>query len=582
MIRTKDHKTMPIFDPWEFLGPKRRKLMDQSWAGLFKNHMLNELPVGTLKPYFASGWGRPTKELYSILGALVLQQMHDLSDEQTVYQMAFNQQWHYALDITSSADEATYLCEKTLYNFRKIMTDNRLDEHLFNTTTEKLAQVFNVDTTLQRLDSVHIQSNMRHLSRIGIFAKTIHKFLTNLKRRYPQQFQQVDTDIADRYLSGKAPGCFSLVKPSEAAATLKQAARDLYRLVQQFGTDEAICSMHSYKLLARVLAEQCTIGESTDEQPHPVELKPAGQISSESLQNPSDPDAGYSANKGKGYQVQLMETYSEQNEPEQKQKQLNLITHVAVESADTHDAHALMPAIESTQDRDLGPQQVVCDAAYGADENCQAAQQHSVEVVSPVMGTTQKTHGLESFEFGEQGEVIRCPQGHAPVKVKKRKNRHSAVFGVEQCGSCPFFDQCSVKKGTRRYYLNYDDKQQRCAVRRAAEQTDEFQDRYRRRAGVEATMSEYDRRTGVKKLRVRGLKAVRFCAVLKAVGLNILRAAAVKRAQTEDYDPDYAAGTAHYGLIWLFKERVMHFWGSTIKFLRVEPGFYDLDVKNTA
>lgn len=37
-------------------------------------------------PFFASGvgGGRPTKELYSIVGALVLQQMHDLSDEQTV------------------------------------------------------------------------------------------------------------------------------------------------------------------------------------------------------------------------------------------------------------------------------------------------------------------------------------------------------------------------------------------------------------------------------------------------------------------------------------------------------------------
>ena len=37
-------------------------------------------------------------------------------------------------------------------------------------------------------------------------------------------------------------------------------------------------------------------------------------------------------------------------------------------------------------------------------------------------------------------------------------------------------------------------------------------------------MSEYDRRTGVKHLRVRGMKAVRFAAIMKAIGLNILRA----------------------------------------------------------
>ncbi len=61
--------------------------------------------------------------------------------------------------------------------------------------------------------------------------------------------------------------------------------------------------------------------------------------------------------------------------------------------------------------------------------------------------------------------------------------------------------------------------------------SEKFKDRYRWRAGVEATMSEYDMRTGVKHLRVRGIKAVRFCATLKALGVNILRAAAVRAAK---------------------------------------------------
>ena len=42
-------------------------------------------------------------------------------------------------------------------------------------------------------------------------------------------------------------------------------------------------------------------------------------------------------------------------------------------------------------------------------------------------------------------------------------------------------------------------------------------------------MSEYNALTGVKKLRVRGFNAVRYCATLKAAGLNLLRAAAVRR-----------------------------------------------------
>ena len=44
-------------------------------------------------------------------------------------------------------------------------------------------------------------------------------------------------------------------------------------------------------------------------------------------------------------------------------------------------------------------------------------------------------------------------------------------------------------------------------------------------------MSEYDRKTGVKNLRVRGMEVVRLCATLKAVGINIFRATAFRRAK---------------------------------------------------
>ncbi|MEA3464394.1 MAG: transposase, partial [Thermodesulfobacteriota bacterium] len=56
--------------------------------------------------------------------------------------------------------------------------------------------------------------------------------------------------------------------------------------------------------------------------------------------------------------------------------------------------------------------------------------------------------------------------------------------------------------------------------------TKEFKEQYRYRAGVEATMSDLDRVTGLKHLRVREMIPVRVAATLKAAGLNIHRAAA--------------------------------------------------------
>jgi len=66
--------------------------------------------------------------------------------------------------------------------------------------------------------------------------------------------------------------------------------------------------------------------------------------------------------------------------------------------------------------------------------------------------------------------------------------------------------------------------------RKRANYTEAFKERYRWRSGIEATMSEYNKHTGVKHLKVKGFKAVRFCATLKAIGVNIFRVPAVRNA----------------------------------------------------
>jgi hypothetical protein len=187
------------------------------------------------------------------------------------------------------------------------------------------------------------------------------------------------------------------------------------------------------------------------------------------------------------------------------------------------------------------------------------------------MGSTKEDRiSLADFELSDKGKVVSCPQGHAPAKTKKNK-RYSAGFDLQHCSNCPNQSICSVKKGRKYYYLRYTAKEMRVAIRRVYEQTDEFKDRYRWRAGVEATMSEYDRRTGVKHLRVRGIKAVRFCAILKATGLNILRAAAVRRARKEDQcGQDRRKRGAMYGFF-IIKERVKLFLDVTARIDRFIP-----------
>jgi len=558
MIRIKTQKQNTFFDPWSFISPKRRELLDQSWAGLFQKELLCELPVGKVAPFFTNGFGRPTKEMYTVLGALLLQQAHDLTDEETVNQLAFNIQWHYALNITEESDSAKYICPKTLWNMRSIVVDNALDAVLFNHITDKLATVFKVNTDNQRIDSVHIQSNMRRLGRIGIVTSSINKFLVNLKRGHKELFDTIDEAISDKYLPKESLQCFSMVKPSESAKTLASVSADLFHLVEQFKDHPDIKGMHSYKLLERVLKEQCIVKEDGTA----VELKRPKEIPSDSLQNPSDPDATYSGHKGQGYQVQVMETYHPDKDG--KEESLNLITHVDVEPAHESDTNALLPAIESSKKRGLAPDKLLADTLYGGDENAQEAKELGVEVISPAKSTKEKDGiTLSDFKVNEKGDIVSCPQDHVPVRRKTKKTRHTVAFDSHHYSTCPFQETCPVKQGTKYHYLRYTNKAMRLAQRRAYEKTDEFKDHYRWRSGIEATMSEYDRRTGVKHLRVRGFKAVRFCATLKAVAVNIFRATAVRRALN-------TAKTAHGRVlpaliyaIYVFKERFVKAWGKS-------------------
>ena len=128
----------------------------------------------------------------------------------------------------------SYLCPKTLWTMRHLLSEQNLYGALFERVTDKLAKVFSVDTSQQRCDSVHLFSNMRHLGRIGLFCRTIKKFLVNLKRHHKSLFEGLDKALTDRYLSKQGEGVFSMVKPSESIRTLETLGADLFCLIERF------------------------------------------------------------------------------------------------------------------------------------------------------------------------------------------------------------------------------------------------------------------------------------------------------------------------------------------------------------
>ena len=526
MLVIRDHHTESLFDPWEYLGDKRRRLLEKSWAAVFREYLLAELPVAEIGVHFCDDMGRPTKDMSMVLGALILQQLHDYTDSQTVEAVALSIQWQYALDITREVD--AYVCERTLRNYRRLVIERGLDEVMFRTLTDKLIASVGVDTSRQRLDSTAIQSSMRSLSRLGTIVETVSKFLRELKRTHPDLFDGVDPSDWRRYVERTGDGCFALALPSASKRHLPEAARDLYRLVEQFRSTEA-AGLDSYQLLARVLEEQCVVvedDEAQDDAPRVV-VKAPQDIACDNVVNPADPDTSYNTHRGLGYLVQIMESYCESDTLDAAVAKPDLITHVSLGKMTTHDQYALIPALSDTQGRNVGPDLLLADAHYGSNTCVKEAAARGVELLSPVQATRGKKQSkltLEDFELdASSGLVLRCPEGHEPVATRATDAYIHVRFDESTCAGCSMGKRCDAfAKGRFRYTRA----RVKNRTKRLIQREPRFRDRYRMRAGIEATMSRYKHQMNMARLRVVGMKAVRYRAVLRALGLNIFRVTA--------------------------------------------------------
>ena len=235
--------------------------------------------------------------------------------------------------------------------------------------------------------------------------------------------------------------------------------------------------------------------------------------------------------------MQIMETFQE--EEDKGERVPNFVTYVNVQQAHESDAGALLPAIEETQERECGPTELLADALYGGDENVEQAKKVGVDVIAPtnkgVPPEDEKERlRLEDFELDEEtGEVRRCPAGEEPMKTGRTpKGTYTAQFDRERCAACEWRDRCPVRVGKRTASLTpYDAKRGRLAQRRRKEKEEVFREKYRWRAGIEATNARLRRVMKLGRLRVRGLAEVRYTATLKVLGWNIWQAVRAKKAR---------------------------------------------------
>ena len=532
-----DPRQKPLFDTAETMfSPMAVRYMREDWPGLFRTQILHLMPVGKIAERFHPVLGCPTKELYSMAGAIFLKEFFDLTIEQAVWRYLTDGGWHYALNVVPTTASMSHA---TIERYMKLFAEDDVAADVFHRVTSALIESLELDVSRQRLDSTHVFSDMATFGRTRLMGVAIKRFLTQLKRHHRPLYDALPEEFRGRY----APSQVNLFADfTGGKKELRQTvAEDLLEIVNRFSDNETVANRTSFEAVRRVLEEQCIVSE--DKTTVAIQAKTGGAV----MQNPSDPDATYDGHKGPGYQAQIAETCGEGND-------VQLITGVEVEPAHRLDQEAAGPMLDRLERHDRQPEVMYADTGYGRDENVVEADRRGVDLQSPVGGGPPRKNDdlvvdaltVDDFAIDEATETVeRCPNGCVPQSSvhDDEAGRTRTVMAASDCGSCAFRSQCPVKRVGNEFVLHHTPRQRRLAGRRAEQATDAFRENYSIRAGGESVNSGLKRRTGMGRVRTRGRPRVRMAVLLRCAGWNVFRALA---ALKERGIRDLAAFTAAF------------------------------------
>ena len=106
-----------LFDTFkEFLSPLAYKTLVSGWQGVFRHVILETLPAPEIANHFNKIFGRPTKELYSIAGILLIKEFMDWTEEEAV-----NADIQYALNL---GRDKISMSARTIQRYERIFRKN--------------------------------------------------------------------------------------------------------------------------------------------------------------------------------------------------------------------------------------------------------------------------------------------------------------------------------------------------------------------------------------------------------------------------------------------------------------------------
>jgi transposase len=456
----------------------------------------------------------------------VMQFAENLTDRQAADAVRARIDWKYALslELTDAGFDFSVLSE-----FRQRLLANGAEARLF----EIMLAGFLERNLLkaggkQRTDSTHILGNVRELNRIEFVGETLRAALNELATTAP-----------DWLKAWVSEAWFQRYGHPFSEYRLPQKEAERLELGEQIGRD-------GIELLTRVYAEQPELGQLPqieilrrvwvlqyyqDEEGqtrwrHSGNTPPGERI----LTSPYDTDVRLSKKRGSqwvGYKVHLTETCDDDTP--------HLVTHVETTLATTADNDVVEPIHTELKRKHCLPDQHLVDGGYGSGPAfAQSAVDYGVELFGPTRSDvswqahTEGAFDLSCFQIDFSNRTVTCPQGHTTTQWHERtgsrgKPAITVAFPQTVCQDCPVRLRCTTAKTGRKVGFIPEPGFSALQAARQREQTDEFKQAYKQRAGVEGTIAQAVGVLGMRRTRYRGLDKVHLQHLMTAAAMNLMR-----------------------------------------------------------
>ena len=508
-FRENESQQISLTDSFLNLTERERKALEKSWAKIFADDIFPAIDEKRFSVLY-SDKGCPNTPVNVIVGALIIKELFDYSDDEIVENLMLDLHLQYALHTTSFPEQP--LSDKTLSRFRRRCYDYETlySQDLYHDCVKDLSKniqrIMKINGRVRRMDSMMIESNIRKLSRVELLYTCVAKLAAVIQKQDENVLPESLKHYAD-------PNDFNQVmyyqRSTQTEDRMETILMDADALLALCAGKYDTCT--EYELLIRCLSEQTIMEEGKRR----LRMKKDGGLDSHCLQNPSDPDATYREKAGKehrGYTANLEESVSQEG---------SVITDYQYDQNTRSDSSFLKEHLEKMEPAQE-PVLLVTDGAYYGNGNVTLAEGKDVQLATTSLTGVATPDIFADFEFSEDGkEVLSCPAGHAPRTCCYRNSNGKCYisFPVSCCESCPHRKECNPHIHKKTASLNISRKGRNRARMQRAMKEDTYKDIARLRNGVETVPSNLRKNFHLEKLP-RGKQRGKFFFGAKIAALN--------------------------------------------------------------